>query len=141
MPAQSLLNSKWIEIAQVASTLSKDPKTKVGAVIVSPNNRQFSLGYNGFAVGVEETPEKWERPTKYDYVIHAELNAVLNCPFQKEGCSIFITHQPCHICLNILLNSQIKTVYYMHDYILKPEHLRVWNDAAIKFDRIEKIIL
>ena len=78
MPTTDQWNKHWMEVALVTSKLSKDPSTQVGAVVVTQDNRQCSIGYNGFARGIEETPDKWQRPTKYEYVIHAELNAILS---------------------------------------------------------------
>jgi deoxycytidylate deaminase len=99
-----------------AKNLSKDPDTKVGACVVSPDMRQFSLGYNGFPVGVEETSERWQRPEKYLWVVHAEVNAVINAPFDTKGCSIYVTIQPCHICLGILKNAGIERIIYNIPY-------------------------
>jgi len=99
-----------------ALNLSKDPETKVGAVITSPDTRQLSVGYNGFPVGVDEAPERWERPEKYNWVIHAEINAIMNCPFDTKGSHLFCTHQPCCDCLGAIINARIETVTYCLPY-------------------------
>ncbi len=107
----------WLKIALVTSELSKDPSTKVGAVVVTPDNRQCSLGYNGFANGIEDLEERWNnRPVKYEFVIHAEENAILNSPFDTKGCSLFCTHQCCHKCMARIIRSGIKKIYYIKSY-------------------------
>ena len=106
------LRMAWLN----ALDLSKDPATKVGAVIVTPDNRQLSMGYNGMPAGIEETDEMWERPEKYENVIHAEENAIINAPFDTVGCTIYTTIQPCHKCMGKLKNAGIKRIVYSHAY-------------------------
>lgn len=136
MPSQNNWDSIWLNIALCVSKLSKDPSTKVGAVIVTKDNRQCSLGYNGFAKGLEdEIPESWERPLKYEKVIHAEINAIMNCPFDTHGCILYCTHQPCHRCLAHLVNSGINKVIFLHKY----ENLQykdIWKETSELFDTI-----
>ena len=129
MPTENKWDKHWLEVAAVVSKLSKDPTTQVGAVIVTPDNRQCSIGYNGFSAGIDETPEKWERPLKYEYVIHAEKNALMNCPFDTQGCSIYTTITPCHRCLVHLVNAGIKKVVYGEEYA-NLCHKDIWLEAA-----------
>lgn len=136
MPDVDKWNNFWMGMAYQAATLSKDKSTKVGAVIVTPDNRQCSIGYNGFAAGIEETDEKWERPTKYSYVIHAEENCLLNCPFDTVECTAYVTHQPCHRCISRLINAGIRKLYYGQPYE-RLECQDVWEDHAQLFDVIE----
>ena len=135
---QGKIDFKWMSCAWITALMSKDPSTKVGAVIVSSDNRQCSVGYNGFPVGVEETPQKWERPLKYEYVQHAEPNAIANCPFDTYGCTIYITHMPCHRCLGHIRNSGIKHIVYNLGYD-RLGHREVWNDIALVFDSIRQM--
>jgi len=117
LPSQNKWDRHFLRLAWLtAINLSKDPKTQVGAVIVAPGNRQISVEYNGMPAGLEETEEKWQRPTKYPYLIHAELNAVINCPFDTRGCTIYITHKPCHACMGHLRNAGIKRIVYNEIY-------------------------
>ena len=126
----------WFSFAINASTMSKDPITKVGSVIVSKDNRQCSIGYNGFPAGVLETPERWERPEKYDWVIHSEENNLLNCPFSTIGCKMYLTHKPCHKCLLKIVQAGITHVYYLNDYdSKKPEVI----EELSKFVHLEKV--
>lgn len=140
MPNQSKWNQHWLKIAQVTSQLSKDPATKVGAVIVSVDNRQCSLGYNGFAAGIEETDEKWQRPEKYQWVLHGEDNALLNCPFSTIGCSIYLTHQPCHKCIAKLRNAGIKRIVYITPYA-NLERKDIWDETVKLFDEVIQLDL
>jgi dCMP deaminase len=135
MPNQAQLHLTYLQIAQSAALLSKDPSTKVGACIVSKDGRQFSIGYNGFPRGVEETPEKWERPLKYQYTVHSEVNAILNCPFDMRGSSIYVTLQPCHRCLGALIQAGIQYVYF-NSYYERLEYIDVWNDLSKHFEVI-----
>lgn len=127
-------------MAQTVAKLSKDESTKVGAVIVSSDNKKCSMGYNAFAAGVEETQEKWQRPRKYEYVIHAEENAILNCPFDKTGCTIYITHQPCHKCIARLKNAGIRRIVYNLEY-KNLQYKDIWDEHVKLFDEVVKIDL
>jgi dCMP deaminase len=102
----------WISIAQIIKQRSKDPNTQVGAVVVSPNNRSMHCGYNGFPVGVKDTPKRWERPTKHDFILHAEKNAILNSKENLEGWTLYVTLFPCVLCATIIIQSGIKRVVY-----------------------------
>ena len=81
MPSQDKWDIHWLKIAKVTSELSKDGSTKVGAVIVTPDNRHCSVGYNGFVRGIEETDKKWERPLKYSYVQHRRTQCYFKLSF------------------------------------------------------------
>ncbi len=107
---------KWseyfIEMAHTAAIRSKDPSTQVGSVVVSKDNRVLGVGYNGMPEGYNESSDLWERPTKYDHVIHAEVNAILNCSKTTRGAKIFVTLYPCKECAKIIAAAGIKEVYY-----------------------------
>lgn len=132
MPSSHEWNNFWFSVAQTVSRLSKDAFNRVGAVVVTPDNKQCSIGYNGFPAGIKENTERWERPEKYEWVIHAEKNAIANCPFRTEGCSIYVTLQPCHICMGFLLNAGITRIYYAKEYdrLARPD---IWNELAREF--------
>jgi dCMP deaminase len=130
MPSKNTWDKHWLEVAKTFSKLSKDPSTKVGAVLVTPDNRQCSGGYNGFACGMNDSDYTlWERPIKYQRSIHAEMNAIMNCPFDTKGCSIYITISPCHICLQHLVNAGINKVVYSEMYA-NAQYPEIWNEAA-----------
>lgn len=131
----------WLKIALISSELSKDPSTKVGAVVVTPDNRQCSLGYNGFADGIEDLEERWhDRPTKYEFVIHAEENAIINSPFDTKGCSLFCTHRCCHKCMARIVRAGIKKVYYLKDYA-NISHIDIIDAHAKMLDEIKQVSL
>jgi dCMP deaminase len=139
MPSHDQWNKLFIKMAFNIAEMSKDPSTKVGAVIVSMDNKQCSYGYNGMAAGVEETDDEWsDRSKKYELVIHAEENAILNCPFSLHNTKIYITHKPCHKCLIRLKQAGIKQVYYANDYI-KMGHADIWDKYSKYFDIIAQI--
>jgi dCMP deaminase len=102
----------WIEMAKLISRRSKDPNTQVGAVVVSPDNKRIAVGYNGFPAGQEETPELWESPTKYDHVVHAEMNALLHANTDTTGWTLYVTHPPCNRCAPLVMNAGIKRIVY-----------------------------
>ena len=100
-------------MAKHTAQLSKDPSTKVGAVIFDPKRRIVSAGYNGFARGVNDTPERLEnRDVKYRLVLHAEKNAIMFATAPLEGCTIVVTHPCCAQCAAIIIQSGIKHVLW-----------------------------
>lgn len=114
------MDIKWIQrffdLTKEISKWSKDPSTKVGAIIVDDNYRIVSQGYNGFPRGVEDCKCRYNnREVKYKMVVHAELNAILNALYNGasvKGCSIFIHALPvCNECAKAIIQSGIKTVY------------------------------
>jgi dCMP deaminase len=140
MPSQEKWDSMFLQMALVVSSMSKDPSTKVGAVIVTPNNKHISIGYNGFVKGIEETAAKWSRPIKYQYVRHAEDNAIINCPFDTTGCTIYCTHQPCHRCLEMIAQAEIKRVIYLNSYP-NLEYPEIWAEHAKLFKEIKQVTI
>ena len=103
----------FMGISLLSGMRSKDPSTQVGACIVDKDNRIVSIGYNGFLNGCREG-EFLE--TKYPYVVHAEQNAILNARGKSlEGCRIYVNLFPCHDCARNIIQSGIKTVYYLED--------------------------
>ena len=93
----------FMELALLSAKRSKDPSTKVGAVVVDSDHKIVGTGYNGLPKGFIDEEFHWEsrdvssgEPTKYPYVVHAELNALLNSTRSTEGCSIYVTLFPCH---------------------------------------------
>ena len=105
---------EWaLGMATYAAKLSKDPSTKVGAVIFDPNRRIVSAGYNGFARGVHDTPERLNnREVKYRLVLHAEQNAIMFATAPLEGCTMVVTHPCCAQCAALVIQSGIKHVLW-----------------------------
>lgn len=109
----------FMGIANAIALKSKDPSSKVGAVIVDQDNRIVSTGYNGFVAGCDESKLTWERPMKYLTIIHAELNALIYARRDLSGCKIYVTHGPCESCLKHLLQAKVGEVYYGDASIMK----------------------
>jgi dCMP deaminase len=99
-------------MAEYAASASKDPSTKVGAVIIDEKRRIVSIGYNGFARGVEDTIERLEdRELKYRMIIHAERNALMFANRSVDGCTLYTwPFQPCTVCAALVIQSGIKRV-------------------------------
>ena len=106
-------HKRFLKLAEHISTWSKDPSSKIGAVIVDKNRRIVSTGYNGFAVGVDDTTERLEnRDIKYKIVLHGEENAILFAKQNLEGCSLYVSGlPPCAHCASLIIQSGIKNVY------------------------------
>lgn len=101
----------FLHMAEAASAKSKDPSTKVGAVVVRPDRTIASTGWNGFPRGVLDLPARYnDRPTKYRFVAHAELNAVVSARSDLSGCSLYVTLPPCHECAKLIIQAGIKRV-------------------------------
>ena len=114
-------NISWDEyfmsIALLSSLRSKDPNTKVGACIVSDEHKVLSLGYNGMPTGIDDHKIPWGREgerleTKYPYVCHAELNAILNSNHDLKGSTLYVTLFPCNECAKAIIQCGIKEVIY-----------------------------
>ncbi|VEU75662.1 Deoxycytidylate deaminase [Mycoplasmopsis maculosa] len=108
----------FMALAKVSAMRSKDPSTKVGACIINGKKRVISLGYNGMPKGNDLFP--WGRSgdaieTKYAYVVHAEMNAILNTNQNFEDCIIYTSLYPCSNCAKTIAQSGIKTVIYEDD--------------------------
>lgn len=110
----------FMTLAHLSAVRSKDPSTQVGAVIVDSNNRVVGLGYNGFPRGCDDNIFPWEREgefldTKYAYVVHAELNAILNANKLIENCRLYVSLFPCNECSKAIIQSGIKEIIYESD--------------------------
>jgi len=100
-------------MAQHLAKLSKDPSTKVGAVIFDPKRRIVSGGYNGFARGVPDDPTLLgNRETKYKLILHAEKNAIMFATAPLDGCTLVVTHPCCAQCAALLVQAGIKHVIW-----------------------------
>ena len=104
----------FIEMAQLVSTMSKDPNHKIGAVIVDQNNRVISTGFNGFAHGIKDSNERLEnKDIKRLLMLHAEENAILHAKQDLKGCYIYIYgYPPCVHCMSLIIQSGLSCIYY-----------------------------
>jgi len=110
----------FMGMAHLSALRSKDPSTQVGACIVNPDKRVVGIGYNGFPRGCDDDVFPWERDgstldTKYAYVVHAELNAILNSTCPLEGCTLYVSLFPCNECAKAIVQSGIKYIVYEND--------------------------
>lgn len=103
----------FLNIAEAVSLGSKCNRLKVGAVIVNPQNRIVSTGYNGTPMG---TTNDCEDSSTYPYVLHAELNAILFAKQDLVGCTLYCTHSCCLHCAACIVQSGITTVVFKHYY-------------------------
>lgn len=109
------MNESWrthfLEIAILISTRSKDPSTKVGALIVDSERRMLGSGYNGFPRFVNDDPTRYaDRETKLRMVVHAEVNAILNATKSVVGSTLISTRAPCTGCTGVIIQSGISEV-------------------------------
>lgn len=138
-PDTELHDSKWhwrfIDLARHVAQWSKDPSTKCGAVIVRPNRTVASIGYNGFPRGADDTDCLYlNRDRKYLRVVHAEVNAILNCQERPEGYAIYIWPPEwgpcCSHCAAAIINAGITTVVSVQG-IVHPRAIVSVNEALL----------
>ncbi len=149
----------FMGLAHLSALRSKDPNTQVGAAIVDENHRVVSVGYNGFPTGVSDEEFPWGRDggvldSKYAFVVHAELNAILNSQRSVRGCTIYVSLFPCNECAKAIIQSGIKKIVYESDKyngvdtniaskrMLKAagvELVRISNTISIRVEKKENI--
>ena len=110
----------FMGVALLSARRSKDPNTQVGACIVTEDKRIVGLGYNGLPRGCSDDEFPWERDgeflnTKYPFVCHAELNAILNSTRSLKDCIIYVALFPCHECSKAIIQSGIKEIVFLSD--------------------------
>ena len=133
----------FMGIALLSAQRSKDDSTQVGACIVSEDNKILSVGYNGMPTGCHDDQMPWEREggvldSKYAFVCHAELNAILNyAGGSLKGAKIYSTLFPCNECAKAIIQSGIRTVYYLCDKYASTESVvaskRMMDMAGVKY--------
>ena len=111
----------FMAVALLSAGRSKDPNTQVGACVANSRNRIVGVGYNGFPRGCADEELPWAREgdwldTKYPYVCHAEVNAVLNAIDRNlEGCRIYVGLFPCNECTKVIIQAGIGEIIYLSD--------------------------
>lgn len=110
----------FMGVAILSAKRSKDPGTQVGACIVTPDKRIVGVGYNGLPAGCSDDEFPWDREgdflnSKYAYVCHAELNAILNSTKTLKGCTIYVDLFPCNECAKSIIQSGISEIVYLSD--------------------------
>lgn len=139
----------FIALAKLTAMRSKDPSTQVGACIVSADNRILSVGYNGAPNGFDDDNFPWNRQgenleTKYPYVCHAEMNAVLNYRGTRkdfENARIYVDLFPCNECAKIIIQSGIKEVVYLSNKYKDSENniasRRLFDSCGIEYRQLD----
>ncbi len=128
----------FMGVALLSAKRSKDPSTQVGACIVNDQNKIVGAGYNGLPMGCEDDEFPWEKEgeflnTKYPYICHAELNAILNnIGMDLKGCKIYTALFPCNECSKAIIQSGITEVIYLSD---KYEGNDIFKASKIMLDK------
>ena len=129
------MDQKWhmrfLELADCIASWSKDPSRGVGSVIVSPMRQVLATGYNGLPRGFEDHPDRLQRPVKYDLIVHAEMNAIIQCArngVSPVGATLYSSFSPCIHCSLSIVQAGIKRVV-TRAIARGDEH---WNDSVDK---------
>ena len=140
----------FMGIAKLSALRSKDPNTQVGACIVGDDNRILSIGYNGTPNGYKDGAFPWDREgspleTKYLFVCHAEMNAVLNYRGNRkelENAKIYVDLFPCNECAKIIIQAGIKEVVYLCDKYANTDSViaskKLFDTCGVKYRQIEE---
>lgn len=144
----------FMGLALLSAKRSKDPNTQVGACIVNENKKIISVGYNGMPIGCSDDAFLWSREgedlnTKYPYVVHAELNAILNSKVDLSNCTIYVTMFPCNECTKAIIQSGIKHMIYLTnkypDSTAVKASMKMLDSAGITYEkyipRIDSVVL
>lgn len=129
-------DDRFMDVAKLTATWSKDPRTKVGSVIVDEKKRIIGVGFNGFPRGVDDHDDRYaDRDTKLKFVAHAERNALDNCPIDTEGATLYATLFPCCDCAKGIIQKGIKRVVTFKPEQLERFHvsesLTMFNEAGV----------
>lgn len=133
----------FMGVAKLSGMRSKDPNSQVGCCIVSQDNKILSMGYNGFPIGCSDDEFPWEREgealdTKYLYVTHSELNAILNYSGGSlAGAKLYVSLFPCNECAKAIIQSGIKEVIYDSDKYAKTPSViaskKLFDASGVKY--------
>ena len=137
----------FMGVALLAAQRSKDPNTQVGACIVDEQNRILSTGYNGFPHGCSDDDFPWNRDealgeTKYQFVVHAELNAILNSRGKSlAGSKVYVALFPCNECAKAIIQAGVSEVVYLsdkyHDTPSTKASRRMLTAAGVKLTQLK----
>jgi len=142
---------RWDEyfmgIALLSAQRSKDPNTQVGACIVDSKNKIVGIGYNGFPIGCSDEKLPWARKadhilnTKYPYVVHAEVNAIMNAAEKLDGARIYVALFPCNECAKMIIQSGIREIIYLSDKYSETDSVKaakkMFEMAGVKMRKLE----
>ena len=138
----------FMGVAKLSGQRSKDPNTQVGSCIVSANNKILSMGYNGLPIGCSDDEFPWAREgdeldTKYLFVTHSELNAILNYRGGSlDGSKLYVTLFPCNECAKAIIQAGIRTVVYEADKYADSASVlaskRMFDAAGVRYYQYQK---
>lgn len=138
----------FMSLAHLSAMRSKDPNTQVGACIVNQKKRVIGIGYNGMPYGCEDEEYPWGREgdtlnTKYAYVVHAELNAILNSTASLDGAKIYVSLFPCNECAKAIIQSGIREVIYESNKYADTDSIKasqkMFESANVKTRKVDKL--
>ena len=141
-------NTYFMNIALLTSMRSKDPNTQVGSCIINQDNIICGTGYNGFPKNCSDDELSWNKndkdilDNKNSFVIHAEVNAILNKNTHNlTNCILYTTHFPCNECTKIIIQSGIKKIFYLYDKqdLASETMLNLVNIKFIKINLLKTI--
>ena len=137
----------FMGLAHLSAMRSKDPSTQVGAVIVDAEHKVVGIGYNGLPIGCSDDEFPWDREggmleTKYAFVVHAELNAILNSTRDLHGCTLYVSLFPCNECAKAIIQSGIRKIVYEDDKYAAADNViaskKMLNAAGVELVRLGK---
>ena len=143
----------FMGVAKLSAKRSKDPNTQVGCCIVNNDKRIVAVGYNGLPRNCDDNDFPWNcregalQDTKYAYVVHAELNAILNATTPLTGCTLYVTLFPCNECMKAIIQAGIKEVVYEDnkydgkDFDLASKKMQQAANVKIRQVKLDKIEL
>ena len=129
----------FMGIAKLSARRSKDPSTQVGACLVGEDNKILGIGYNGFPRGCSDDSFSWGRPEKYLYVVHAEVNCILNVNNfgLVRGGTIYTTLFPCNECAKVIIQTGVREIVYLDEKYLGTEtdeaSKKMFDSAGVKY--------
>lgn len=139
----------FMGLAHLSALRSKDPSTQVGAVIVDECNKVVSIGYNGLPSGCSDEEFPWGKEgtmleSKYAFVVHAELNAILNSPRPVTNCTLYVSLFPCNECAKAIIQAGIKKVVYECDKYKNTETViaskRMMDAAGVSYHPLKECV-
>jgi dCMP deaminase len=133
-------DTRWSKILAVVSEWSEDTSSKYAAVIVDGRQRLRSTGFNGIPEGIKLEPSYHNRPDKYNYFVHAEINAILNSPLSVAGCTMYILKSPCAQCAGAIINSGITTIKYLKHHDLNERQALEIDNWRMSIEDAEAMI-
>ena len=106
-------DSKYMGLACMMASFSKDPSTQVGSIIINHDNTPLSWGYNGPPATTPDDSFSWERPEKYQHVIHAEENAIKHSYVALMDATMYVSAFPCKRCMELIAKKKVKRIVYL----------------------------